>query len=192
MPESSIEKEKTMQKKVIRTSCSILLVLTLSLFCVTSLWAGTVYLKNGDEVDCQSFKSKKGITYVMINHYTMVTFNNSEVDMARTYHKKAIRHKRHLHKKKKAVHKAPEAVSSKTDVTPKQPLPKVQPVPLKPGPAKPIAAKPAPVKPVPVKPVPAKPAPVKPVPAKPVPAKPMPVKPMPVKPVPAKPVSPPS
>ena len=50
----------------------------------TTLWAKTVYFKNGDEIDCQSYRQQGDKIVVTINSETEIDFALEEVDFGRT------------------------------------------------------------------------------------------------------------
>jgi len=73
------------------------------------LWAKTFYLKNGEEIEYQSYRQKNATIYLLINRDTEVEFPVNEVDLAKTVkaagESKKIKHKQHAtrHSAKKAV-----------------------------------------------------------------------------------------
>jgi thioester reductase-like protein len=118
------------------------------------LWAKTFYLKNGEEIEYQSYRQKDAMIYLLINRDTEVEFPVNEVDLAKTLkavgESKKIKHK--LHAKRCSARKAVKhAVPSKKKETPpattrtsaanpapsKKPPPAAMPVPVvKPAPVK--------------------------------------------------------
>ena len=80
------------------------------------LWAKTFYLKNGEEIEYQSYRQKNATIYLLINRDTEVEFPVNEVDLAKTVkaaaESKKMKHK--LHAKRHSARKAVKhAVSSK-------------------------------------------------------------------------------
>lgn len=54
------------------------------LFASSSLWAKTFYLKNGEEIECQSYRQQGDRIIVRINDETVVDFALDEVDFKKT------------------------------------------------------------------------------------------------------------
>jgi hypothetical protein len=55
----------------------------------------TVYLKDGGMIDCESFWTDAGRVVIKVNRDTVVDFARDEVDLKRTFRKKAPRGKKH-------------------------------------------------------------------------------------------------
>jgi len=67
-----------------RGSFVALAVIAGVLFAAPSLWAKTFYLKNGEEIECQSYRQQGDRIIVRINNETVVDFALDEVDFKRT------------------------------------------------------------------------------------------------------------
>jgi hypothetical protein len=67
-----------------RESFVALAVITGVLFAAPSLWAKTFYLKNGEEIECQSYRQQGDRIIVRINNETVVDFALEEVDFKKT------------------------------------------------------------------------------------------------------------
>ena len=67
-----------------RGSFVTLTVISGLLFASPSLWAKTLYLKNGEEIDCQSYRQEGDRIHVRINSETEVDFTFDEVDFKKT------------------------------------------------------------------------------------------------------------
>ena len=129
----------------------ILTVIAAILFISAQSEAKTFYLKNGDEIEYQSYKQRGGVVYLQINQDSEVEFPVGEVDLARTAKANGEKITAHPAKVKKHV------IKRAADKTPKQGVPakvmgKAAPgatpaVPEKPG----HAANSASVAPVPAK-----------------------------------------
>jgi hypothetical protein len=62
----------------------VLTVITVSLLFSSSLWAETVYFKNGEEIECQSYRQQDDKVYVNVNSETELDFALEEVDSEKT------------------------------------------------------------------------------------------------------------
>lgn len=134
----------------------VLVVLAAVLFVSPQLWAKTFYLKNGDEIEYQSYRQKDGAISVLINRDTEVDFPLDEVDLEKTAkaaaeeEKKAAAAAKKAKKKKgvkrPAVHRgakpkpgkaAPAKAGEKKPAPAASPAPAAKPVPApaKAGPA---------------------------------------------------------
>lgn len=67
-----------------RRSFVTLTVIAGFFFASPSLWAKSFYLKNGEEIECQSYRQQGDMIYVQINNETEVDFALDEVDFRKT------------------------------------------------------------------------------------------------------------
>ena len=133
----------------------IVLTVILATFSIAPpLWAKTFYLKNGDEIEYQSYRQKEGTIYLLINRDTEVEFPVKEVDLAKTVkaagESKKVKQKKHAkrHSVKKAVkHAVPskmkETAPAATQTSAANPAPSTKQAPAA---TSVPAAKPAPAK----------------------------------------------
>ena len=132
---------------IMRGSFVLVTVIAATLFISPQVRAKTFYLKNGEQIDYQSYRQKDGRIFVRINRDTEVDFSPEEVDLKKTEkdakQEKKVRTKKGAHHHKPAVKKAPK-VEQKKGAPSAKPAPaaaKPAPAAAKPGPA---AAKPVP------------------------------------------------
>ncbi|WP_054696288.1 hypothetical protein [Geotalea toluenoxydans] len=62
----------------------ITLVLSIPLFLSSSLWAKSIYLKDGSEIECQSYRQEGDSIIAQINSETALDFALEEVDFTKT------------------------------------------------------------------------------------------------------------
>lgn len=96
----------------------IAVMMALALMCVFSqaVPAKTVYMKNGDEIDCRNAWVKDGKVNVLINRDTLVDFTRDEVDMNKTFGQKPPKKKVRHHKKRHGtVGTVPKPVSGSSE-----------------------------------------------------------------------------
>lgn len=67
-----------------KISFVILAVMAAFLFAPQQSQAKTFYLKNGDEIEYQSYKLRDGVVYLQINQDSEIEFPEGEVDLAKT------------------------------------------------------------------------------------------------------------
>jgi hypothetical protein len=72
------------QEKYMRRPFGTLAVIAGLLIAAPSLWAKTFYLKNGEEIECQSYRQQGDRMYVQINNETRLDFALDEVDFKKT------------------------------------------------------------------------------------------------------------
>ncbi len=62
----------------------LLALITASLVVSSAVWAKTVYLKNGDEIECESYRQEGEKVFVRINPETEIDFAAEEIDPVKT------------------------------------------------------------------------------------------------------------
>jgi hypothetical protein len=82
------------------------ILLLATLLCLSgTASAATVYLKDGGTIPCLLARQQGDTVYVLVNRYTEVTLDRSEVSITKTFKgKKAIGSSRHLRKKLRHKH----------------------------------------------------------------------------------------
>jgi hypothetical protein len=92
-----------------KTVIALLMMLALMFVFSQPASAKTVYLKNGDEIDCLKVWKEGGKINVLVNRDTLIDFTKDEVDLNKTFGHKPLKKKVKHHKKRHgAVRKAPK------------------------------------------------------------------------------------
>lgn len=86
-----------------KTVFAVLMTLALMFVFSHPSSARTVYLKNGDEIDCRNVWMEKGKVNVLINRDTLIDFTRDEVDLNKTFGHKPLKKKVKHHKKRHAT-----------------------------------------------------------------------------------------
>lgn len=114
-------------KTVIAVLMSLALMFTFS----RTVMAKTVYLKNGDEIECQNVWKEKGRINVLVNRDTLLDFAPNEVDLDKTFGhkpvKKKIKHHKKRHRTVPAAHKSAAKAAGNTAPVAVKPVPKTPP-----------------------------------------------------------------
>lgn len=125
-----------------KTVIAVLMTLALMFVFSQQASAKTVYLKNGDEIDCLKVWKEGGRINVLINRDTLVDFAPGEVDLNKTIGHRPVKKKvKHHYKKRHAAARTAPKPEAKSPADAKAAAPK-QVVNAPPATAKPAAPQP--------------------------------------------------